>query len=68
MELQVHRVKGKQDAKTYFLESDMTDEPDWVKRSRMHRKIHAVLGWILISGFVFGIVYKLVVLLKDVVK
>lgn len=46
----------------------MTDDPAWVKRSRMHRKIHAVLGWILISGFVFGIVYKLVVLLKDVVK
>lgn len=46
----------------------MTDDPAWVKRSRMHRKIHTVLGWICVSGFVFGSVYKLVVWLKDVVK
>ncbi len=46
----------------------MTDEPDWVKRARIHRKIKAVLGWICVSGFVFGIVFKLVVWLKDAVK
>lgn len=46
----------------------MTDEPDWVKRARMHRKIHAVLWWICVSGFVFGSVYKLVVWLKVAAK
>jgi hypothetical protein len=46
----------------------MTDEPAWVKRSRMHRKIHTVLGWICVSGFLFGSVYKLVVWLKVAAK
>lgn len=46
----------------------MSGEPDWVKRSRMHRKIHTVIGWICISCFVFGILFKLVVLINEVAK
>lgn len=46
----------------------MTDEPDWVKRAMMHRKIQTVCGWICVSGVVFGIGYKLIVWLKDVLK
>lgn len=46
----------------------MSGEPDWVKRSMMHRKIHAVIGWICVSGFVFGIIFKLVVWIKEVAK
>jgi len=44
------------------------DAPDWVKRARMHLKILTVLGWICVSGGVFGVVYKLVFWIKDVVK
>ena len=46
----------------------MTDEPDWVKKANMHRKIHTVLGWICVSGFVFGSVYKLGIWLKVAAK
>lgn len=37
----------------------MSEEPACVKRARMHRKVHAVLEWICVSGFVFGVVFKL---------
>ncbi len=45
-----------------------SEEPDWVKRAMMHRKINTVLGWICVSGGVFGIVFKLAVWIKDVAK
>lgn len=46
----------------------MSSEPDWVKKSRMHRKIHTVIEWICVSGFVFGSLFKLVVWIKGVAK
>lgn len=61
----------KRKAKTCVMSDEtkkVSDEPDWVKKSRMHKKILTILGWICVSGGVFGIVFKLVVWIKDVVK